>query len=125
VGATAEQLTELARIARVDTLKELHIAQSGHPGSSLSAMDAMVALYFGGFLRHRVDDPEWEERDVFVLSPGHAAPGYYAVLVGDGVHAPTSTHGAITLGTDQQQNVYTQISDRRLKRDLVPVDWSR
>ncbi|MBS2531220.1 hypothetical protein KGQ20_00375 [Catenulispora sp. NF23] len=51
--------------------------------------------------------------------------GYYAVLVGDGVHAPTSTHGAITLGTDQQQNVYTQISDRRLKHDLVPVDWSR
>jgi transketolase len=80
VGATVEQLTELARIARVDTVKELHIAQSGHPGSSLSAMDAMVALYFGGSLRHRVDDPAWGERDVFVLSPGHAAPGYYAVL---------------------------------------------
>jgi transketolase len=31
-------------------------------------------------LRHRVDEPSWEDRDVFVLSPGHAAPGYYSVL---------------------------------------------
>ena len=74
MSATVEQLTELARIARVDALKELRIAQSGHPGSSLSAMDVMVALYFGGEMRHRPDDPSWEERDVFVLSPGHAAP---------------------------------------------------
>jgi transketolase len=80
VSATTEQLSELARIARVDALKELRIAQSGHPGSSLSAMDAMVALYFGGELHHRASDPSWEDRDIFVLSPGHAAPGYYSCL---------------------------------------------
>jgi transketolase len=80
VSLGTEQLLELARIARVDTVKELRIAQSGHPGSSLSAMEAMVGLYFGGAMRHRPDDPSWEDRDVFVLSPGHAAPGYYACL---------------------------------------------
>jgi transketolase len=40
----------------------------------------MVGLYFGGTMRHRPDDPGWEDRDVFVLSPGHAAPGYYGCL---------------------------------------------
>jgi transketolase len=80
VSLAPEQLAELARIARVDCVKELRIAQSGHPGSSLSAMDAMVALYFGGAMRHRPDDPAWDDRDVFVVSNGHAAPGYYSVL---------------------------------------------
>ncbi len=80
MSTTPEQLAELARIARIDAVKELRIAQSGHPGSSLSAMDVMVALYFGGELHHRAGDPAWDERDIFVLSPGHAAPGYYSCL---------------------------------------------
>jgi transketolase len=73
-------LGQLARVARIDTVKELWAAQSGHPGSSLSAMDAMITLYFGGHLRHRPHHPTWPERDIFILSQGHAAPGYYAVL---------------------------------------------
>jgi transketolase len=77
---TSDQLSELARIARVDAVKELWAAQSGHPGSSLSAMDVWVALYFANILRHRPAEPTWEERDVFILSNGHAAPGLYACL---------------------------------------------
>ncbi len=75
-----KELTEMARKCRIDTIKELRASQSGHPGSSLSTMDVVVALYFGGFLRHRAEEPLWADRDLFVLSPGHAAPGYYAVL---------------------------------------------
>lgn len=58
------------------------------------------------------------------LGPGTAQEllaGYDAVLVGDGVHAPASAHGAITVGDDGT----LLFSDRRLKRDVVPVDWSR
>ncbi|MFD0338424.1 hypothetical protein ACFVH0_06960 [Streptomyces sp. NPDC127117] len=55
--------------------------------------------------------------------------GYEAALVGDGVHAPVGAHGAITVGTDQAPGVPNApcgiCSDRGLKRDVVPVDWSR
>ena len=77
---TDEQLRELARVARVDAVKTLWSAKSGHPGSSLSAMDVMITLYFGGYLRHRPSEPGWPERDIFVLSQGHAAPGFYSCL---------------------------------------------
>jgi transketolase len=77
---TTEELRELARIARIDAIKELWAAQSGHPGSSLSSMDVLITLYFGSYLRYRADEPHWADRDVFVLSNGHAAPGYYSCL---------------------------------------------
>ncbi len=55
-------------------------AGSGHPSSSLSAVEVMTALYFGGFLRHDAKNPRWPDRDRFILSKGHAAPVLYAVL---------------------------------------------
>lgn len=55
-------------------------AGSGHPSSSLSAIDVLVALYFGGIMRIDPQRPEWPERDRFILSKGHAAPALYAVL---------------------------------------------
>ncbi|WP_327071206.1 hypothetical protein OG500_36755 [Kitasatospora sp. NBC_01250] len=55
--------------------------------------------------------------------------GYEAALVGDGVHAPAGAHGAITVGTDQGPGVpgnpCAVCSDRGLKQDVLPVDWSR
>ena len=58
----------------------LHEAASGHPGGSLSAVEIVTALYFGGVLRHDPDRPEWPERDRFVLSKGHGVPVQYAAL---------------------------------------------
>lgn len=55
-------------------------AGSGHPSSSLSAIDVLVALYFGGVMCYRPDQPDWPERDRVILSKGHGAPGLYAVL---------------------------------------------
>ena len=54
-------------------------AKSGHPGGSLSAADILTYLYF---VRMRIDpeNPQWEDRDRFVLSKGHAAPALYSVL---------------------------------------------
>ncbi len=64
---------------RINVLKMLNKANSGHTGGSLSATDILVALYFE-VMRHRPDDPAWRERDRFVLSKGHAAPALYTVL---------------------------------------------
>ncbi len=55
-------------------------AGSGHPSSSLSAIDILTGLYFGGVLRYDPRKPAWDRRDRFILSKGHAAPALYAVL---------------------------------------------
>jgi transketolase len=55
-------------------------AASGHPGGSLSAVEIVTALYFGGFLRYDAANPEWPDRDRFILSKGHGVPVQYAAL---------------------------------------------
>ncbi len=52
---------------------------SGHPGGSLSAVEIVTALYFK-VLRHNPKDPQWSDRDRFILSKGHVAPLLYAAL---------------------------------------------
>ncbi len=68
-----------ANRARLLAVEAVHQAASGHPGGSLSCLDALTALYFNEM---RVDpaNPQWAERDRFVLSKGHCAPALYAVL---------------------------------------------
>jgi transketolase len=72
-------LEKQARLVRVEILKMLSIAGSGHTGGSLSAADIVTVLYFSK-MRHRPHEPTWKERDRFILSKGHAAPLLYAVL---------------------------------------------
>lgn len=57
----------------------IHAAGSGHPGGSLSITDIVSALFFR-VLNKDPDNPEWPERDRFVLSKGHAVPALYAAL---------------------------------------------
>ncbi len=72
-------LREIARQVRVDILRALNRAKSGHTGGSLSAVEILVALYFA-HMRHDPRNPRWADRDRFVMSKGHAAPALYAVL---------------------------------------------
>ncbi|WP_305043128.1 transketolase [Geoalkalibacter sp.] len=74
-----QELTEKARQLRVDVLKMLNAARSGHTGGSLSALDALTVLFFHQ-MRHDPSNPQWADRDHFVLSKGHAAPALYACL---------------------------------------------
>jgi transketolase len=67
------------RLSR-DIIQMTTEAGSGHPSSSLSAIDVMTALYFGGIMCYKPDDPDWPGRDRFILSKGHAVPALYAVL---------------------------------------------
>jgi transketolase len=75
-----DELKELSKELRVDIIQMLVEAGSGHPGGSLSAIDALAVLYFGGILRYRADDPHWAGRDRFVLSKGHCSPAMYVTL---------------------------------------------
>jgi len=78
-AATLRELEECARRLRVETLKMLNQARSGHTGGSLSALDVLSVLFFHQ-MRHDPSNPAWEGRDRFVLSKGHAAPALYATL---------------------------------------------
>ena len=76
---TIEELEELARKCRIEIVKMVYRAQAGHPGGSLSEIDLLAGLY-GTTMRVRSDQPDWEDRDRFILSKGHASPGMYALL---------------------------------------------
>jgi transketolase len=69
-----------AKVIRRHILTSTTAAGSGHPTSSLSGVEIATALYFGGILRYDPKNPNWPQRDRFILSKGHAAPLLYAVL---------------------------------------------
>ncbi len=75
-----ESVTELKRIAnrmRIEIIKMIGAAGSGHPGGSLSEVELLTALYFR-VMRHDPQNPAWRERDRFILSKGHGCPALYA-----------------------------------------------
>ena len=76
---TEEELEIMADKLRLHVVKMTHAAKSGHPGGSLSAAELMSVLYFSK-MRHDPSNPDWEDRDRFVLSKGHVAPVLYAAL---------------------------------------------
>jgi transketolase len=73
------RLEAIARYCRVQIIRMLTHAGSGHPGGSLSVIDILTAIVFGR-LRHDPRRPEWADRDRIVLSKGHAVPALYAVM---------------------------------------------
>ncbi len=76
-------LKKVSNEVRKGIVKAVHAAKSGHPGGSLSAADIYTFLYFEEM---NIDpkDPLNENRDRFVLSKGHTAPGYYSVMANRG-----------------------------------------
>jgi transketolase len=77
-----ESVDELKRLAlelRKDIVKMITAAGSGHPGGSLSEVELLTALYFR-VLRHDPKNPQWRDRDRFILSKGHGCPALYAAL---------------------------------------------
>jgi transketolase len=73
------RLDAVARACRVQIIRMLAHAGSGHPGGSLSVIDVLVGIVFGR-LRHDPRRPDWVERDRIVLSKGHAVPALYSVM---------------------------------------------
>lgn len=75
---------DLAQAVRRDIIDMIYRAGMGHPGSSLSCVEILVALYLGDIMRVDPARPDWPERDRFVLSKGHASPTLYSVLARKG-----------------------------------------
>ncbi len=76
---SVEKLEEIAKRIRSEVIKMIYRAQSGHPGGSLSIADIMSVLYFY-VLKLDPKNPDWSNRDRFILSKGHACPALYACL---------------------------------------------
>ena len=74
-----KELNEIARELRCTSLRMIHRRQAGHPGGSLSAAEIMTVLYFK-VMRIDPENPNWNERDRFLLSKGHASAMLYATL---------------------------------------------
>jgi transketolase len=75
-----EELQAIAKQVRRDIIEMIAAAGNGHPGGSLSAVEILVTLYFGGAMKHDPANPKWADRDRLVLSKGHAAPVLYSVM---------------------------------------------
>ena len=78
-GLAIGELREIARQVRLDVL-DMTSRMGGHPTSCFSTVEILTVLYLGGILSFRPKEPEWPDRDRFILSKGHAAPALYAVL---------------------------------------------
>ena len=99
------ELEAVARRIREQIVRMTHAAQSGHPGGSLSAVEILTALYFGGVMRHDPSDPDWSGRDRFVLSKGHATPVIYAALAEAGYFSMDWISSFRSLGSELQGHV--------------------
>ena len=73
------KLRDIARECRVQIIRMLTHAGSGHPGGSLSVIDILTALYFNR-MRYDARRPDWEDRDRLVLSKGHCVPAQYCCM---------------------------------------------
>src|SRR5215475_13416386 len=73
------ELKRKVREVRMLAIQGIAEAGSGHPGASFSAAEIMSALYFHK-MKHDPNQPLWEERDYFINSKAHSAPGFYATL---------------------------------------------
>jgi len=115
---TPEQITHLkteCKQMRLDTLQMIYEAQSGHPGSSFSCIDILATTWLEA-MNHDVKNPNWAERDRFVLSKGHAAPALYAVLMQQGYIPRSEIH---TL-----RQVHTKLQGHPASKYLDGVDIS-
>src|SRR3989344_5469957 len=79
-----EGLEKLARLVRYYCLLSTSTAGSGHPTSSLSATDLMTVLFFGGFFRFDLKNPDYPQNDRIIFSKGHASPLFYSLWAAAG-----------------------------------------
>ena len=91
------ELQKIAVEVRKGIVTGVHAAKSGHPGGSLSAADIFTYLYFAE-MNIDTQDPKKSDRDRFVLSKGHVAPGLYSTLAQRGFFSTDELNGLRHLG---------------------------
>lgn len=94
-------LEKKAKEIRRNIIEMLGYAKSGHPGGSLDLAEIMAVLYFSE-MKYDFANPQWEERDYFILSKGHAAPAQYGALALGGIVSQEELHTLRQLGSRLQ-----------------------
>jgi transketolase len=104
----SENLVEIAKEVRKSIVKMTFEAKSGHPGGSLSATEILTYLYFKE-LNIDPANPNWPDRDRFVLSKGHATPALYSVLSMRGFFDQSLLHGFRRINSLLQGHVVNHV----------------
>src|SRR5499426_4196976 len=97
-NVTTDFLADRAKFVRLETLRLTRICGAGHYSSTFSAAELFAALYYA-HLRLDPKDPQWPDRDRFVLSKGHAAIGLYPILADLGFYPMNSLDNYTKLGS--------------------------
>src|SRR4030042_3286726 len=97
MNKTIAELEKIARILRLDVIRMIGVGQKGHLGGSCSLSEIVTVLYFSR-MKHDPDHPDWEERDRFILSKGHAALIQYAALAEAGYFPKEEIYSVKKLG---------------------------
>ncbi len=98
---TKQELDLLANSIRKDIINMLLAAGSGHSAGPLGLSDIFTALYFE-VLNHKPDNPDWEERDILLLSNGHCTPVRYATMARAGYFSTSELKTLRKLGSNLQ-----------------------
>ena len=98
---SVDELKRIALRMRLDIVKMIGTAGSGHPGGSLSEVELLTALYFR-VMRHDAKNPTWADRDRFILSKGHGCPALYATYAEAGYIDPGLLNTLRNLGSPLQ-----------------------
>jgi transketolase len=108
-------LTAKAKLVRRETVRLTRIAGAGHYTGTFSAAELFAALYYAQ-LRYRPGEPDWPDRDRFILSKGHAAIGLYPVLADVGFYNPSLLDNYTRLGS--------RFGDHPDMRKIPGIDFS-
>lgn len=103
-----DELKKKAIQLRKDVLKMIETAGSGHPGGSLSVIDILVGLYYHK-LKYKSENPKWSDRDICILSKGHACPAFYAVLADCGFFPKEELSTLRKLGSRLQGHAFFKV----------------
>ncbi len=93
---------------RREILETLHLAGSGHPGGSLSAVEILISLYFYK-LKHDPKNPKWNDRDRLIISKGHVSPVVYVTLANAGYFPKEELKTFRKFGSRLQGHVHVKV----------------
>ena len=125
-----DNLKELSKLIRYYILKSTTQAGSGHPSSSLSAVELMTVLFFGGFLKYDLKDVQNPLNDRVIFSKGHASPLLYALWTSAGVMSEKELltyrkFGSVLEGHPTPQFPYAEVATGSLGQGLsIGVGYS-
>ena len=125
-----DNLKELSKLIRYYILKSTTQAGSGHPSSSLSAVELMTVLFFGGFLKYDLKDIQNPLNDRVIFSKGHASPLLYALWTSAGVMSEKELltyrkFGSVLEGHPTPQFPYAEVATGSLGQGLsIGVGYS-